>query len=300
MRRAEHKNRVGFTLVELITTLAVISILLAFLIPALTAVQKTAVNVKQRAQFHAISLGVESFHQDNGYYPPSSYKIPSSGVPYDTASACLAEAMIGKDGFGFHPDSVFRTGGYDSSNNPLYLSSSGFPTTDEARAASLQARTGPYLELEGANAVQIQHIYGALSDAVQPNSLVLVDMYSKVKHLGTGKQTGMPILYYRADSSKVGHAAADMDNSTYNVGDALYIYGSTSDHGIAGLPVPFLGAGSSHPMADNPQLFYAMTENPNFSNPKRPYRAESFILQSAGPDGLYGTIDDVFNFDSGK
>ena len=45
--------------------------------------------------------------------------------------------------------------------------------------------------------------------------------------------------------------------------------------------------------------------NPNFPrdltalpNPiyGRPYRADSFILQSAGPDGIYGTPDDIYNF----
>jgi len=44
-------------------------------------------------------------------------------------------------------------------------------------------------------------------------------------------------------------------------------------------------------------LFYDQTQNTNFVSPPRPYRADSFILHSAGPDGLYGTVDDVFNFD---
>ena len=29
---------------------------------------------------------------------------------------------------------------------------------------------------------------------------------------------------------------------------------------------------------------------------KRPYRAQSYILISAGKDGLYGTSDDITNF----
>jgi hypothetical protein len=47
----------------------------------------------------------------------------------------------------------------------------------------------------------------------------------------------------------------------------------------------------------NASIFYNAIQNPNFTSPPRPYRAESFILQSAGPDGLYGTMDDIFNFD---
>lgn len=312
MRRAHDKKRIGFTLVELITTIAVIAILMAFLIPALTAVQKTALTVKQRAQFHTIGLGLEAFNQDNGYYPPSSY----AGYGYYTAAERLAEAMIGQDGLGFHPSSTFKAYGIadldgDGDGEPLYRNHPNFNTdtyyTGNAGNVelNLQARTGPYLELEGANAVQLMHIYTDNTSVIgdlRPDSRVLVDMFSKVKHLGTGKQTGMPILYYRADSSKVGHSAATMDASTYNVGDALYVFNATTK-GIAGLPVPFIGPGSVHPMAanaDGHQLFYNATANPNFSNPLRPYRAESFILHSAGPDGLYGTTDDIFNFDSGK
>jgi len=37
-----------------------------------------------------------------------------------------------------------------------------------------------------------------------------------------------------------------------------------------------------------------------FDIPPRPYRSDSFILLSAGPDGLYGTGDDVFNFDEAE
>jgi prepilin-type N-terminal cleavage/methylation domain-containing protein len=312
MRRAEHNNRIGFTLVELITTLAVIAILMAFLIPALTAVQKTAVTVRQKAQFHTISLGLEAFNQDNGYYPPSAY-VSSPVNTYYTASERLAEAMIGQDGLGFHPSSRFTTTALadlngDGQPEPLYRNYANFENFAYYQLpgnmeANLKIRTGPYLELEGANAVQLQHIYGtAVIGSLRADSLVLVDMFSKVKHLGTGKQTGMPILYYRADSSKVGHSAANdlaIENSTYNVRDALYVY-NLSNNGIARLPVPFIGPGSIHPMADNPQLFYNATINPNFNNPQRPYRAESFILHSAGPDGLYGTTDDIFNFDSGK
>ena len=55
-----HKKKIrmrAFTLVELLTTLAIMGILVALLIPALSMVQKTARTVKQKAQFHTIELG---------------------------------------------------------------------------------------------------------------------------------------------------------------------------------------------------------------------------------------------------
>lgn len=301
MKRAKSKKWTGFTLVELLTTLAVVGILLALLIPALTAVQKTAINVKQKAQFHTIGLGLEAFRSDRGDYPPSEY---GSNYGLYTASQRLAEAMVGQDGLGFHSDSVFNENGYYA-GMPLYRNDPQFETfypDDVSKQANLNARVGPYLELESANAVQLGSIYGTGTglDSLRPDSFVLVDMFRKVKHLGTGKQIGMPILYYRANKTRVDHNAANPDGSTYNVLDSIVT--STAATGIVSQDVPFAPADTKHPLSAtaNFPLFYNAIANPNFNNPVRPYRAESFILHSAGPDGLYGTIDDVFNFDSEK
>ena len=46
---------------------------------------------------------------------------------------------------------------------------------------------------------------------------------------------------------------------------------------------------------ENPEKFYEITRDYRISI-ERPYRAHSYILISAGVDGLYGTGDDVFNF----
>lgn len=300
MKRDIDKRWKGFTLVELLTAITVVGILLALLIPALTAVQKSALNVKQKAQFHSIGLGLEAFRNDSstGDYPPGTY---SSTYGYYTASQRLAEAMVGRDGLGFHPESVFNETGR-AGVKPLYRTDTDFETfypTEPEKQANLNARMGPYLELESANAVQLGHIYGTTLDSLQANTFVLVDGFRKVKHLGTGKQTGMPILYYRADKMKAYHDPANPELSTYNVLDSLTVVNSTTGKGIAAQVVPFVTT-SGHPLTTNFAAFYDATANPNFTSPPRPYRAESFILHSAGPDGLYGTIDDVFNFDPEK
>ena len=43
--------------------------------------------------------------------------------------------------------------------------------------------------------------------------------------------------------------------------------------------------------------FEKMIVNENLTTIRRPYRADSYILISAGKDGDFGTADDVFNFD---
>jgi len=66
-------------------------------------------------------------------------------------------------------------------------------------------------------------------------------------------------------------------------------------------PAPPFDSSLSHPLSIDPpasyKVFYERTWNKNFTAPKRPYNADTFILHSAGLDGLYGTADDVFNFD---
>jgi hypothetical protein len=56
--------------------------------------------------------------------------------------------------------------------------------------------------------------------------------------------------------------------------------------GVPGLP------GKVHPLSD-PRRFYLTTQNQWAPPPARP---DSFILIGAGPDGLYGTADDIHSF----
>ncbi len=46
----------------------------------------------------------------------------------------------------------------------------------------------------------------------------------------------------------------------------------------------------------NPKLFYEMIRNDEITTASRPYCSNSFILISVGKDGLYGTDDDICNF----
>ena len=293
MKRGQHKR--GFTLVELLTTLAVIGVLLALLVPALNQVGKMAANVKQKAQFHAIGTALEAFRNDYGDYPPSEWANGAYGNYFP--SQRLAEALVGRDGLGFHPASQFVQSGLDTSGNPIYYPD--FVPADAAEEqANLAARKGPYLEIESANAIKPSSIYppgtayGVLSAA---NSYVLVDMYKVTKNRTTGKQIGMPILYYKANKMKIGNDPANWATNTYNVMD------NYNGNGFIAARSPANGA--THPLkaeidSGTATLFYGKIENPNFPGPPaRPYRAESFLLHSAGPDGLYGTTDDVFNFD---
>jgi len=167
------------------------------------------------------------------------------------------------------------------------LSGGGVQTPEQ----NLAARKGPYLEVETANAVMFGKYYAP--DRMD-DTYVLADAFPK-KMKKSGLELGMPILYYRANPGRIGNnpASGNWGTNTYNLNDSF-----CDGQGIIVRPVPFQSTSTSHPLSDTSaaNLFYGRILNPNFTSPPRPYRANSFLLQSAGPDGLYGTPDDIFNF----
>ncbi len=281
----------GFTLIEVLVTLVIIGIVLAMLLPAFTAVQKAALEVKQKAQFSNIEMGLESFRSDFGDYPESGAPInDNDSLETDYCGAQrLAEALVGRDGFGVHKDTQFRIDGLGAGDVVLY---------DITAVGNKAARRGPYLELESANAVRPQAIFdSSLISANDQASLVLADVYGLMKNRIAGGKTGMPVLYYKADTSNVGHEEPEPKGMNFDYKYTINIYSVTMNMKV------FYKWGTGHPLATSAGFedFYKVTSNPNFvGTTPRPYRSESFILQSAGPDGLYGTGDDVFNFESGK
>jgi prepilin-type N-terminal cleavage/methylation domain-containing protein len=290
----------GFTLLEMLSALAIIAVLIGLLIPAISKIQDTAHTVKQKAQFSAIEIALEAFNADTGDYPPSSYTGVMSANGYCGAQK-LAEAIVGMDGFGFHPKSQWHVDGrewLDTDGNgtidtyiPLYSEATGynaFYPTDPDKHANRKARKGPYLELEKANAVKVGSMYKS-NPNVDLNTFVLADMFANVKNSVTGKKTGMPILYFKADASKSLHNPANPTQSIYNTFDNMPFIAVK-----APLETP-----QTNPMIDS-TYFYNRTANPNFTAPQRPYRATSFILLSAGADGVYGSADDVYNVDENE
>lgn len=231
----------GFTLLEILTAMAIVAIMIGLLIPAIGMVQKTAQTVKQKSQFHAIEIALEAFQADTGDYPPSSYT--RNGIPYPgsvgTDGYCgaqkLAEALVGMDGFGFHPKSQWRSDGLididgnGSGDSPIYYGAAGYAAlTPEQKAENFKARKGPYIELEKANAVKVSSLYPAGHDiynVLNEDKFILCDMFGLVKNLGTGKKTGMPILYYRADTNNVLHVPSTLGIFSMVCGAWTYVPG---------------------------------------------------------------------------
>ena len=298
----QSKGKRGFTIVELLTVMSVIIILMGLILPALNMVRRHAMRVQQKNQFHSIGVAMDLFFAEWEVYPDSE-EVDEAGDSY-CGSMKLAEAMIGQDLMGFHPDSHFRQDGTIDGDpaNDLYPIAPD-PITPEYRE-NLKERSGPYLQIENAKANLMKDLYDPTVITSKSNfneeSLVMCDVYKRVKHRTTGKSVGLPILYYRADTSLVGHNLDDEDDT-----DNIYNYKDNDELVLLGLPSnPLI----EHPMSSNitgttstggnpdPKIFYQNTWNKQITTTSRPYKADSYILLSAGFDGEYGTKDDVFNF----
>jgi type II secretory pathway pseudopilin PulG len=286
-------KRAAFTIVELLTVMSIIVILIGLLVPALNQVKRYAYEVKQKAQLKSIDTAVELFNSEfDGY--PDSIAIDADGIEYCGAMR-LCEAVMGQDLQGVHPDTVFRSDGTDGIDSVLYPDESA--VTPMAYRDNLSMRKGPYLPLESANAFSIRDIYTDPGPFV-PRHFVLCDVFRRVTHRTTGKKIGMPILYYKANTANTQHDVLNPDNfeNIYNYRDnqSLLMLGKPWDRSAD-------AASNPHRLAiENGQpgvRFYWNTKNEKVTTASRPYRADTFILISAGYDGEYGTPDDICNFD---
>lgn len=59
----------GFSLVEILTVIAIIGILVAIIVPASSVAHTSALRAKTRVQFSQWAMAIESFRQEYGYYP---------------------------------------------------------------------------------------------------------------------------------------------------------------------------------------------------------------------------------------
>jgi type II secretory pathway pseudopilin PulG len=266
-------NKPAFTIVELLTVMSIIVILIGLLVPALNQVKKYAHEVKQRTQLHSIDTAIEFFNSEFNGYPESS-ATDSTGRPYCGALK-LAEAMMGQDLRGFHPDSIFRSDGTDGFKN-LYPTAQA--VTPAQYKTNISTRKGPYLPLENANAYLLEDIYPDTTP-FDPGHFVLCDVFRRVTHRSTGQKIGMPILYYRANTANSMHQQLLMLGMPWNPPPSGPLHKLAVENGQTGV------------------RFYMDTRNDKVTTASIPYRENTYILISAGWDGEYGTPDDICNFD---
>jgi len=133
------------------------------------------------------------------------------------------------------------------------------------------------------------------------DTFVICDVFG-VKSVTIGSKTvkaGTPILYYKANTSSktIDYLSKPPTELIYNRLDNIdlvyYVKEMEDRAKYPGHPTPV------NPLAGTSEVFYGYIRDPKITPPVPPWpsRPDSYILISAGADGLYGTRDDICNFD---
>jgi len=307
-------KRSGLTLVEILVVVGVIAILAGMLLPAVSMVRKTAREAKQKVQFTAIDLALATFKNDHGDYPPSdrySWLADTQQTENSSGAQKLAEALLGWDLLGFHPDSGWRA---DGTNRWPYRvgttthAAGTYFLYDRTVEHDMNKRRSRYLDIDTSNAVRLgitgAHdglfnlgaVGGPLASAA--GTFVLGDAFGKGKEVvlpdGTRRRAGLPVLYYRANSS------ARMREDVYDSRDNDNLVYAKEQTDLAQRGTPPVRATGAHwnPLAGTVTTFYDYITDWRASTTAFhvPHKPDSYILISAGNDGFYGTDDDICNF----
>ncbi|HAL44374.1 MAG: hypothetical protein A2Y12_15785 [Planctomycetes bacterium GWF2_42_9] len=293
----------GFTLLEILTVVVIIAILVGILMPALNMVRKMGNDVKQKAQLASIEIGLNLYKNDLGDYPQSHGVDNIGTIDYKYCGAqTLSEAMFGRDLLGFDPNSKF-----DAADDTEYDS-----TID------LKTRKGPYLDRTHINVLTAENIYGTGITAIEKDLFLICDVYTRAKKyvtLPNGSQIkatiSTPVLYYKANTSKEDNnitspSATDTYKNIYDSWDneeliSLLSVGSEKTKYKHHFDKNYSEDRSSGVTLSGREIFYEFIQDKMTSTTtplkNRPVRPDTFLLISAGFDGLYGTSDDICNFE---
>jgi type II secretory pathway pseudopilin PulG len=313
------RRKIGFTIVELLTVMAVIAMLMGILVPALNLVRKLAKDVNQKAEFHSIDVALETYVNESPtqQYPDSAQLGIKAANGRTTGAQRLTEALLGRDLVGFDPNSTWDAKA-DELKQDVYASKTFKGSSQSLIDSSLARREGPYLNPANAEVFQLYQLFSDFTTNISyayPGSTtpapVLTDIYRVRNVVVKGKtiMAGTPILYYKANTnSKLFPDTNDPSVTTILDADAnSYIYNSIDNEELITLgtvknqAVPhyfdFLRSGYKPDGTHNGRWwFYKTITDRKITNQARPYNMTGYLLISAGADGIYGTRDDVCNF----
>ncbi len=313
------KQQSAFTLIELLTVMAIIALLIGILTPSLTGARDKARSTAVQAQINAMGVGLESFHGDHGMYPPSNAAMYASnlsapntemgywevvdGTSPIQGAHILADALVGRDLLGYDPKAKKSAADtYDrwldtNDRRAPYIPKDGVDLTSELKPPE-----------DGFGPIPDPTTYGKPQPKID-NLLVRVFR----------DKFGWPILYYRASpianqNTPIIHTtdAAPYDHHGDGVYDGhdnevftSYAVPPARCHRIYDANDPLLTTSYTNRVSLNHRFAEFIrsirattynTTNPQNIEWPRPVRSDTFILLSAGKDGIFGTLDDVANF----
>lgn len=94
VHRRHPRQAGGFTLIELIIVIAVIGILMALILPAISNAQKTARVAAVVTDIKSLENGLSNFKAKYGFYPPSNITLYETAAGWNSGGAAAHRAVI--------------------------------------------------------------------------------------------------------------------------------------------------------------------------------------------------------------
>ncbi len=307
INRRINREHGGFTLIELLVVIAIISMLVMIMASGLGKVMKSAKALKQKSVLHSLEVGLEFFHDENDGYPQSKVESNNGADPLICGAQHLAEALLGRDQRGFDPVSKWYAPKQDAAVKEY-----------ETDSTSINRRKKLYVELKDSAVVLLENLYDSYSGRVYSSdgtgkilAPVITDIFrQKQIVLPSGQKyfVGNPILYYKANEG-----SRDFEWDPLPTQESRLIYNYEDNAALIQLgpvkdpvdskhlfdpaePYSYTDPKGVAKTGFGKQRFYNTITDPAVQNYRKPYNPQSFILMSAGYDGIFGTKDDVTNF----
>jgi len=324
--------RRAFTLVEILTVIAIIALLIGVLVPSLAKARDIARNTATAKQINALGVACEGFRGDNEQYPVSRGLNPfedASGNVALSGAQWLAVQLVGPDQRGYVQPNLQNDADQNGKiDEDDWLNWYSLTPAREFR------RFGPYIEPDGKIVSTPERYVLDNPRAADPTTGEpppgLNDGFGQPQAIWKNSKLpffmdsfGHPVIYYAANLKvtapyTTGTRGSSLQVGVYDQSDNAEFTGAESGNGLFARERTgwdFTGAGVGHRIKllgytrnqttwPNVDTFAAYLSDRNVFESSRqgndgriwPYRPDSYVLISSGKDGIYGSEDDIRNF----